>query len=133
MSRRGWWLGRGPRVAGPGAWIVLLLPLLWGCGEDEGVDPPEPLFGEASVRYPLDLWDEGVEGETLLRVLVNATGGVDSVEVLRSSGLAGFDSAAVKGARDFRFDPARRGERRVTAWAQVPVRFSRRPRSDVPP
>jgi protein TonB len=107
--------------------------LFWGCGEGQGVDPPEPLFGEASVRYPLDLWDDGVEGETLLRVLVSATGGVDSVEVLQPSGFAELDSAAVKGARNFRFNPARRGDRRVTAWAQVPVRFSKRPRSDVPP
>ncbi len=97
------------------------------------MDPPEPLFGEAVVRYPLSLWDEGVEGETLLRVLVNATGGVDSVEVLEPSGFTDFDSAAVKGARDFRFNPARQGDDRVTAWAQVPVRFSKRPRSDVPP
>jgi protein TonB len=113
--------------------VVLLAPVLWGCGEGEGVDPPEPLFGEASVRYPLELWDEDVEGETLLRVLVNATGGVDSVEVIEPSGFAAFDSAAVNGARDFRFDPARRGDERVTAWAQVPVRFSKRPRSEMPP
>lgn len=132
MSSRGWAHvggGAGRSVL----WTVLLGSVLWACGEGEGVDPPEPLFGEASVRYPLALWDEDVEGETLLRVLVNATGGVDSVEVLEPSGFAAFDSAAVKGAREFRFDPARRGDERVTAWAQVPVRFSKRPRSEVPP
>lgn len=106
---------------------------LTACGEEEGIDPPEPLFQEPTIQYPLSLWDAGVEGDVLLRVLVNEVGEVDSVEVLEPSDHPGFDQAAVKGARDLRFRPARRGDRRITAWAQVPVRFVRKPRPGAEP
>ena len=115
--------------------LVLLLSvmLLGGCNEAEGIDPPVPLFGEVPIIYPISLWDADIEGEALVRVLVNDLGGVDSVEVVESSGYAAFDSASVRGAREIRFQPARRGEERVTVWAQVPVHFSKRPRPDIVP
>jgi protein TonB len=100
---------------------------LGGCAEDEGIDPPVPLFGEVPIHYPISLWDADIEGSALVRVLVNDTGGVDSVEIVESSGYAAFDTAALKGARDLRFQPARRGEDRIKVWAQVPVHFSKRP------
>ncbi len=106
----------------------LLLPMA-GCGGDGELDEPVPLYGEVPIEYPLELWDEGVEGETLVRVRVNATGGVDSTEVLESSGHAELDSAAVQGARDLRFQPGRRDGERVEVWANVPVRFSRNPQN----
>ena len=84
------------------------------------------------MEYPLELWDAGVEGETLLRVLVNADGGVDSVEVVRSSGVERLDSAAVVGARDLRFSPARQDGRRVRVWAEVPVTFTTNPNARRP-
>lgn len=105
---------------------VVALALLAACGgERPPLENPEPLFDEVPVQYPLDLWDQGVEGQTLLRVRITEEGTVDSVEVRRSSGQAAFDSAAVRGARSLRFQPARRGEEPVRVWAQVPVRFSR--------
>jgi TonB family protein len=76
------------------------------------------------------MWDQDMEGETILRVRVSDVGLVDSVEVLQSSGYASFDSAAVAGARDLRFAPARREGKRITVWAEVPVTFSKRPRPD---
>jgi len=79
------------------------------------------------VEYPLELWDAGVEGETILRVLVSAEGAVDSVEVLESSGVARLDSAAVAGARALRFSPARQGDKRISVWAEVPVTFTTNP------
>jgi TonB family protein len=50
--------------------------------------------------------------------------------VVQTSGYAAFDSAAVAGARDLRFTPARREGKRITVWAEVPVYFSKRPRPD---
>ena len=96
-------------------------------GEQAPLERPEPLFDDVPVQYPLELWDRGVEGQTLLRVRITEEGTVDSVEVRRSSGHAAFDSAAMRGARSLRFEPARRGEDAVRVWAQVPVRFSREP------
>lgn len=99
--------------------------VLVGCDGGGNVEEPTPLYGEVPVQYPLDLWDAGVEGETLLRVRVTEVGEVDSVEVLRGSGFPALDSAAVRGARQLRYTPARMNGRRISVWAKVPVYFRR--------
>ncbi len=109
---------------------VLTCALIAGCGGEGEIEQPSPLYGDMPINYPLQLWDQDMEGETLLRVRVNDTGGVDEVEVLESSGHPGFDSAAVAGARELRFRPARRNGKRIEVWAKVPVHFSKRPRPD---
>lgn len=98
-----------------------------GCGGDKPIEQPTPLYGGVAVEYPLEMWDAGIEGETLLRVLVNAEGEVDRVEVLESSGVARLDSAAVAGARLMKFTPARRDGKRIPVWAEVPVEFTTNP------
>ena len=103
-----------------------------GCGGEGEIEQPTPLFADVPIEYPLHMWDQDMEGETILRVRVNDLGDVDSVEVVESSGHASFDSAAVAGARDLRFSPARRDGKRITVWAEVPVHFSKRPRPDTP-
>jgi protein TonB len=102
----------------------------FGCGTEREIEQPTPLFAEVPIEYPLHLWDQDMEGETLLRVRVTDVGGVDSVQVVETSGYPSFDSAAVAGARELRFRPALRGGRRITVWAEVPVHFSKRPRPD---
>ncbi len=106
---------------------ALLLAALAACGREGELEEPTPLYGEVPVEYPLDLWDADVEGQTLLRVRVTDRGSVDSVEVLESSGYPAFDSAAVAGARQLRYSPARRDGQRLTVWAKVPVQFSKDP------
>ena len=84
---------------------------------------PAPLEGDSPFRYPIELWDRGVQGETVLMVHVTDMGRVDSAYVLLSSGQAAFDSAALAGSPALRFAPARRGDERVASWARLPVRF----------
>jgi TonB family protein len=81
--------------------------------------------GPTPFQYPLELWDLEVEGETLVMLHVTELGVVDSVYVDESSGFAGFDSAAVRGAMRLRFAPGRQGERRVDVWTRLPVVFQR--------
>ena len=124
--------GRGGRARAlllglAGSAAVLTAP---ACTTDGEIEQPAPLYGEMPIEYPLQLWDQDMEGETLLRVRVTDTGSVDSVEVVESSGHPSFDSAAVSGARAMRFRPARRGGKRIKVWARVPVRFTKRPRPD---
>ena len=96
----------------------------WFIGDDDvPVTVPVPLSGDSPFRYPIPLWDRGVEGETVLMVHVTDMGAVDSAYVLLSSGEPAFDSAALAGSGALRFAPARRGEDRVAAWARLPVRF----------
>lgn len=94
-------------------------------GSDDPLQQPRPLYEEPPFEYPVELWDEGVEGETVLMVRVAPQGGVDSIYVDASSGHAAMDSAAVRGARTIRFEPARRGTEAVEAWVRLPVRFAR--------
>jgi TonB family protein len=105
--------------------LILPVVLLVGCAEDDAVDQQQPgiISTDSPFRYPVAMWDEGVEGETLVMVRVTETGRVDSVYVLESSGQAALDSAAIHGARDLRFTPGRRHDKRVAMWAKVPVRF----------
>ncbi len=114
-------------------WCALLSSALWGCAGDREIRQPTPLDGDGTrIEYPLELWDQGIEGETLLRVRVTDTGRVDSVEVVQSSGFPAFDSAAIRGAVGMRFEPARKGNRRIEVWAQVPVHFSKNNRPGSP-
>ena len=123
--------GRAPaprRFSRPGGFARGLLAAavtVAACGGDEAIETPTPRFTDSPVEYPLELWDRDIEGSTLVRVLVNETGGVDSAMVMESSGHAGLDSAAVRGARSMEFDPATKDGEPLKVWARVPVRFSK--------
>jgi TonB family protein len=81
--------------------------------------------GDLPFRYPAVLWQEGIEGEVLLRIHITEAGTVDSVELEQSSGHAVLDTVALKGARQLEYHPALQGEQTVAVWAQLPVRFQR--------
>lgn len=116
--------------AGLVLFLALLLP---ACGGESQVDQPAPLYGDIPIEYPLELWDQDIEGKTLLRIRVDEMGRVDSVAVVESSGHRAFDSAAIRGARDLRFTPGRKDGKRTSVWARVPVHFSKEPRPEPPP
>jgi periplasmic protein TonB len=113
-------VNRGFRAAA--AALSFLALLITGCESAQPEVPPQQLPG-SPFHYPEELWDAGVEGETLLEVHVSETGTVDSTRVERSSGYPAFDSAAVAGARDLRFEPARRGDEPVSVRVLLPVQF----------
>ena len=119
-----------PRRSRRGSLAVcaLLASGMSGCSGDQEIESPSPLSASVPIDYPLDLWDQGVEGSSMLRVRVTDVGEVDSVIVMESSGYAAFDSSAVRGARTLRFSPARQGDKRIEVWAHVPVHFSKKPR-----
>ncbi len=121
---------RGPAEPIPGRARVGILVLILGaglllpaCNGDAPTRLPQPMSDNPPIDYPIDLWDAGIEGETMLTLHVNAEGRVDSVFVDRSSGSPTLDSAATRGGREMRFTPARRGDRRVATWVRIPVRF----------
>jgi len=85
-------------------------------------EPPRQLTS-STFHFPEELWDAGVEGETTLRIFVTEEGAVDSAKVDNSSGFEQFDSAAVRGAYDLHFEPAKRGGVPISVWVLLPVRF----------
>lgn len=99
------------------------------CASDAPLELPVPMEQSSPFQYPEALWDEGVEGQAVVMVLVGATGTVDSVYLRQTSGWEEMDSAAVRGARLLRFEPGRRGADPVDVWVRLPVRFSKTPPS----
>ena len=107
-----------------------MLVAAFSCGVASEIEQPMPLLDEMTIDYPLSLWDQAIEGETLLRVLVTEEGSVDSVEIFESSGHPAFDSAAVAGVINLQFDPATQDGESIGVWVTLPVQFSKRPPPD---
>lgn len=106
----------------PLAALLVGTTLVAACKEQVPIEPPKQL-SESPFQYPEEMWDTGVEGETTLRIFVTERGTVDSARVEQSSGYAPFDSAAVTGAKELHFEPARQGEDSVAVWVLLPVQF----------
>jgi TonB family protein len=90
---------------------------------------PAVLNRELPFRYPPALYASRVQGNVMLRLFVDSTGGVlpESTMVVESSGYPGLDSAAVKGSQALRFSPAQHRGRPLGVAILLPVYF-RHPR-----
>lgn len=87
----------------------------------EPADSPPTPTSPVRFRYPRELADEKVGGAVTLRVLVAATGQVETVQVLRSSGHPKLDSAAIDAVRATTFRAGRRAGRPVATWIEQRV------------
>jgi len=87
------------------------------------VDAAKPIFNPPPV-YPAAALAGRIEGRVLLHLTVGLSGDVTLVRLVRSSGSALLDQAAITAVRKWRFEPAtQRGE--PVAWeCQLPVRFT---------
>lgn len=73
--------------------------------------------------YPESARRAHVQGVTLLRFRVLATGRVGSVTVAESAGHGDLDRAAIDAVKQWRLEPARRGAEPVDVWVSLPLRF----------
>jgi len=117
----------GPRVA-----PLLGVAALLACGKP-GQQPDEAphatVNGAALIQYPPRLFDEGREGDVMLRLFVDSTGQLrpESSRVAQSSGSSTLDSAALAGAARLHYAPARRDGRPVPTAFLQPIEFRRPP------
>lgn len=74
-------------------------------------------------RYPLQARIRGWEGTVLIQAWVAPSGGAGSARVIRSSGHAILDQAALAAVKGWRFQPARRGRTAVDSVVEVPITF----------
>jgi TonB family protein len=65
-----------------------------------------------SAPYPPEAQKQGIQGDVVLRLTIDATGKVTAAEVVEPAG-HGFDEAAREAALKFRFDPATRDGKAV--------------------
>ena len=111
---------------------------LAGCRKDEAVATgeaarpgrrpdalPVMLNKDLPFRYPPALYAQKVQGNVTLRIYIDSTGKVlnDSTHVAETSGFAPLDSAAVKGSRELRFDPAKLRSAPIGVSILFPVFF----------
>ena len=100
-----------------------------------GVRPdalPVMINRQLPFRYPPALYARKVQGNTTLRIHIDANGSViaDSTSVAEPSGEPALDSAAVVGSRELRFVPAKKNGEGVAISILFPV-YWRHP--DAPP
>lgn len=78
---------------------------------------PEPAYPPMSRRA-------GETGRVMLEVAISAEGRAQSVKLHTSSAYPRLDMAAIEAVRNWRFEPAREGERAVASLVQIPVDFT---------
>lgn len=86
---------------------------------------PQMLNKELPFRYPPALFAQKVQGNVTLRIYIDRTGQIvpDSTHVAETSGFSALDSAAVKGSRDLKFEPAKTQGQPVPVSILLPVFF----------
>ncbi|MDD2485078.1 MAG: energy transducer TonB [bacterium] len=98
-------------------------------GEIESPEFRLPSLVKASVSsrvepvYPLEARRQGLGGNVMVRIKISDSGRVTAVEILRSSGQASLDKAALQAARRWRFDPARQGNDNIPDAVTVNFKF----------
>lgn len=74
-------------------------------------------------KYPDDLRQLGMEGEAVIRIVVDADGRVAKAEVVRSTHPS-FEAAALEAVKAWQFEAGRKGGRPVNAQLEMPIRFT---------
>lgn len=105
-------VGGGAATAAPAAPAPVTPPVF----SADYLQNPAPAYPSLARR-------QGQQGRVVLRVLVNATGAAEQLEVRTSSGHAALDGAALEAVRRWRFVPARQGQDPVPAWVLIPLNF----------
>ena len=127
-----------------GCFAILVLVCATACKKGEGSNLPFQTVGrqpdvapvmlnkELPFRYPPALYAQKVQGNVTLRIYIDRDGSIvaDSTRVAETSGFNALDSAAMKGSRDLRFEPATTQGIPVPVSILLPV-FFRHP--DAPP
>ena len=87
---------------------------------------------QAPFRYPTAAYAKKIQGNTVLRIFIDANGNVlaDSTMVAEPSGTPALDSAAIVGARELHFIPAKKNGQPEAISILFPV-YWRHP--DAPP
>jgi protein TonB len=126
------------------SFALFLLMTVGACKKGEGSGLPFQTVGrqpdvapvmlnkELPFRYPPALYAQKVQGNVTLRIYIDSNGAIvsDSTRVAETSGFSALDSAAMKGSRDLKFEPAKTQGQPVPVSILLPV-FFRHP--DAPP
>jgi protein TonB len=84
---------------------------------------PEPINIPVPA-YPDMARNAGIEGQAVVEALVDTNGLVADARILKPSGNASLDQAAVDAALRSKFSPARQRDKAVRVWVSIPFRFT---------
>jgi len=83
---------------------------------------PKPIYNPIP-KYPELAKQAGIEGTTVIKMLVDIDGTVSEVKILKSSGNQMLDQAALVAAKQSKFTPAKQRDKFVRVWVSRPFRF----------
>lgn len=109
-----------------GAAAAVTTPALAGAGPASSKRLSAPrLLARTEPQYPEEARRAGAEGTVAVRIEVKETGQPGDIAVVRSSGRASFDAAAVEAVRSWRFVPAQEADtgQAVRCYTTVSVIF----------
>jgi TonB family C-terminal domain len=78
---------------------------------------------QARPNYPFEMRRAGLNGEVVLRFVVDTNGDVRDVEVIRSSQRE-FEAAAIQAVLKWKYRPGRKGGKAVATRMQIPIVFN---------
>jgi len=83
------------------------------------IDIPKPQYPELARRA-------GIEGNTVVKALVDIDGSIIEANILKSSGNQMLDQAALTAAMRAKFTPAKQRDKFVRVWVSIPIKFQLR-------
>jgi protein TonB len=87
----------------------------------ENAIPPQPLADNPVPEYPPSARHKGITGTVMLKVVIDTSGKVIKVEVLR--GEEPFASAALEAVRKWKYTPAYYDNRPITVYRIIKIPF----------
>lgn len=92
-------------------------PVLPPRAEAGQLSNPAPVYPNLSRR----LREEGI---VVLDILIKADGSVGEIKIKTSSGFKRLDDTAVKAVKQWRYQPATQGDKKIDYWYEQPVEFN---------
>jgi protein TonB len=80
------------------------------------VNIPKPVYPSIAIKA-------GIEGQTVVKALVDIDGSIIQTQILKSSGNQLLDQAALEAAMKAKFTPARQRDKMVRVWVSIPIKF----------
>ena len=93
---------------------------------DKLVTSPKYRAKPVAPKYPRKALRKRQEGTAWVRILVAANGQNQEIVLHKSSGFESLDEAALEAVKNWKIEPAVVSGKAVSAWVEVPVKFSLR-------
>jgi TonB family protein len=107
--------------------LIILLLLQLACQpervEESFIIQPKFLTTEQPLIYPTEAFNQGIEGKTVVQLLVSIEGKVSETKILRSSGSLDLDEAALRMVKSSAYEPGSIDGVPSEFWLHLPVLF----------